>query len=79
MIFKISQTDNFGPFNYPTSLEFGSQPYLNMNSYLIGSHHDVLVPEWHGHDSDEQAKEGLQLPQAVLVQAQEGESVGHGD
>lgn len=40
---------------------------------------EVLDPEHDGHDGDEEAEEGLQLPQPVLVQEEEGEGVHDGE
>ena len=39
--------------------------------------HRVLVAEAAHHDGDQEAEEGLQLPQAVLVQAKKGERIRH--
>ena len=42
---------------------------------LVRGGDHVLVAEAAHHDGDQQTEEGLQLPQPVLVQAQEGEGV----
>ena len=47
--------------------------------HRVGAGHHVLVAEAAHHHRDQEAEEGLQLPQAILVQAEEGEGVRHGD
>lgn len=46
---------------------------------LLGFGDDVLVAERDGHHGDEEAEEQLQLPEAVLVEEEEGEGVHDGD
>ena len=41
--------------------------------------YQYLVSEGNGHDGDEEAEEGFQLTQAVLVEQQEGEGVRYCD
>ena len=51
--------------------------HFHISTTLVRRRHDVLVAEGEGHGGDEQPEEQLQLPQAVLVQEQEGERVRH--
>ena len=46
---------------------------------LIRRGNHILVTKAESHHSDQEGKEELELPQAVLVQAEEGERIGHRD